>query len=65
MTESSTGFFGGGAGFTLNWSEYGPAVGVFTYRDESIKSNIVRASQYTAEKVVNANAGQIINTQYS
>jgi transposase len=65
VTEASTGFFGGGAGFTLNWSEYGPAVGVFTYRDESIKSNIVRASQYTAEKVVNANAGQIINTQYA
>ena len=65
VTEASTGFFGGGAGFTLNWSEYGPAVGVFTYRDESVKSNIVRASQYTAEKVVNSNAGQLIATQYS
>jgi hypothetical protein len=49
----------------LNWSEYGPAVGVFTYRDESIKSNIVRASHYVAEKVVNTNAGQLIATQYS
>ena len=54
-----------GAGFTLNWSEYGPAIGVSTYRDESIKSNIVRASHYTAEKVVNTNAGQLIATQYS
>ena len=65
VTQASAGFFGGGAGFTLNWSEYGPAIGVSTYREEAIKSNIVRASQYTAEKVVNANAGQLITTQYS
>ncbi len=65
VTEASTGFFGGGTGFTLNWSEYGPAIGVFTYRDESVKSNIVRSSQYVAEKVVNSNAAQIIATQYS
>jgi hypothetical protein len=65
VTESSSGYFGGGAGFTLNWSEYGPAVGVFTYRDETIKSNIVRAAHYVSEKVVNSNAGQLIATQYS
>ena len=65
VTESSSGYFGGGAGFTLNWSEYGPAVGVFTYRDETIKSNIVRGSHYVAEKIVNANAGQLIATQFS
>jgi hypothetical protein len=64
VTEASSGFFGGGAGFTLNWSEYGPVIGVSTYRDESIKSNIVRASHYTAEKVVNTNAGQLITTQF-
>ena len=65
VTEAGAGYFGGGAGFTLNWSEYGPAIGVSTYREETIKSNIVRASQYTAEKIVNANAGQLISTQYS
>ena len=65
VTESGGGYFGGGAGFTLNWSQYGPAVGVFTYRDESIKSNIVRASHYVAEKVVNTNGGQLIATQYA
>ena len=65
VTQASAGYFGGGAGFTLNWSEYGPAIGVSTYREEAIKSNIVRASQYTAEKVVNANAGQLITTQYA
>jgi len=65
VTDSGAGYFGGGAGFTLNWSEYGPAVGVFTYRDETIKSNIVRAAHYVAEKVVNSNAGQLIATQYA
>ena len=65
VSEGSAGYFGGGAGFTLNWSEYGPAFGVSTYREESIKSNIVRASQYVTEKVVNANAGQLITTQYA
>jgi hypothetical protein len=65
VTQASAGFFGGGAGFTLNWSEYGPAIGVSTYREEAIKSNIVRASHFVAEKVVNANAGQLITTQYS
>lgn len=65
VTEASAGYFGGGAGFTLNWSEYGPAVGVFTYRDETIKSNIVRAAHYVSEKVVNSNAGQLIATQYA
>lgn len=65
VTEGGAGYFGGGAGFTLNWSEYGPAIGVTTYREEQIKSNIVRVSQYTAEKVVNANAAQLITTQFS
>ena len=65
VTQAGAGYFGGGAAFTLSWSEYGPAIGVSTYREETIKSNIVRASQYTAEKVVNANAGQLISTQYS
>ena len=65
VTQASSGFFGGGAAFTLNWSEYGSAIGVSTYREEAIKSNIVRASHYVAEKVVNANAGQLVTTQYS
>jgi hypothetical protein len=65
VTQAGAGYFGGGAGFTLNWSEYGPAIGVSTYREETIKSNIVRASQYTAEKIVNANAAQLITTQFA
>lgn len=65
VTDGGAGYFGGGAGYTLNWSEYGPAVGVFTYRDETIKSNILRAAHYVSEKVVNSNAGQLIATQYA
>lgn len=55
----------GGAGYTLNWSEYGPVNSVFTWRDERIKSDVVRSSQYVTEKVVNANAGCLTTTGYS
>jgi hypothetical protein len=55
----------GGAGYTLNWSQFGPAIGVSTYRDERVKSDVVRAEQCTAEKIVNAAAGQLLTTQYS
>lgn len=57
--------FGGGGAFTLNWGAYGPPLSVETYRDEPIKSDIVRSAQYVAEKVVNSNAGTLIATQYS
>lgn len=57
--------FGGGGAFTLNWGAYGPPLAVETYRDEPIKSDIVRSSQHVAEKVVNSNAGTLIATQYS
>lgn len=65
VADGGAGYFGGGAGYTLNWSEYGPVIGVTTYRDEGIRSNVVRASHFVAEKIVNANAGQLITTQYS
>ena len=65
VSDGGAGYFGGGAGFTLNWSEYGPVIGVTTYRDETIRSNVVRSSHYVAEKIVNANSAQLITTQYS
>lgn len=55
----------GGAGYTLNWSQFGPAIGVSTYRDEPKKANVVRAEQCTAEKIVNSAAGALLTTQYS
>ena len=65
VSDGGAGYFGGGCGFTLNWAEYGPVIGVTTYRDESIRSNVIRASHHVAEKIVNSNAGQLIATQYS
>jgi len=65
VSDGGAGYFGGGAGFTLNWSEYGPVIGVTTYRDETIRSNVVRSSHYVAEKIVNSNAAQLITTQYT
>lgn len=55
----------GGAAYTLNWSEFGPPLAVSSYRDEPNKSDIVRAEQNVAEKVVNAAAGALLGTQYS
>lgn len=55
----------GGAGYTLNWSAFGPPIGVSTYRDEPNKSDIVRAEQNVAEKIVNSAAGALLTTQYS
>jgi len=55
----------GGAQYTLNWSEYGPVLGVFEYDEPQTNSTIIRASQHVTEKVVNANAGTLITTQYA
>lgn len=63
--SNPAGMLMGGAQYTLNWSAFGPPVGIFTYRDEPIKADIVRAEQNVAEKVVNGSAGTIIGTQYS
>jgi hypothetical protein len=60
-----TSILDGGAGYTLNWSQYGTALNVETYRDEPIKSDIVRAAHSTAEKIVNTAAGELIATQYA
>jgi hypothetical protein len=55
----------GGAGYTLNWSQFGPPVGISTYREENVKSDIVRAEQCTAEEIVNGAAGALLTTQYA
>jgi hypothetical protein len=55
----------GGAQYTLNWSQYGPVLSVFEYEEPQSNATIIRASQHVTEKVVNANAGTLIATQYS
>jgi hypothetical protein len=55
----------GGAGFTLVWNAEGGIFVSETYRDEKRRSNMVRVRQNTTEKVINANAGTLITTQWS
>jgi hypothetical protein len=58
-------FMNGGAGRTIVWNAEGGLFVTESYREESTRSNIVRVRQHTAEKVVDANAGTLIATQYS
>lgn len=56
----------GGAGRTIQWSK--DTTGLFTpetYRDDRIRSNVLRVRQHTAEKVIDNSAGTLITTQYS
>jgi len=55
----------GGAQFTLNWAQYGPPLGVFSYEEPQTNSRVIRAAHHVTEKVVNANQGDLIATQYS
>lgn len=55
----------GGAQFTLNWSQYGPPLGVLTYEEPQTNSRVVRAAQFVTEKVTNSNQGDLLATQYS
>lgn len=55
-------YFSGGAMGTLFWQQDGEIFQTETYREEQIRSEVVRCRQYTAEKVINVNAGQILST---
>lgn len=56
-------YFSGGAAATLFWQQDGEIFQTETYREEDKRSEIVRCRQSTSEKVVNANAGQLLVTQ--
>lgn len=55
-------YFSGGAMGTLFWQQDGEIFQTETYREEQVRSEVVRCRQYTAEKVINVNAGQILAT---
>lgn len=55
----------GGIGRTYFWEKAGPLLAVSTYRDESVKSNIIRGEKTTKCTLTNTRAGQLITTQYS
>lgn len=63
--SSPAGMLMGGAAYRPVWTPNGPEVGIYSYREETTKGNIIRGEQYTAEKVVNTNAGTLLATQYS
>lgn len=59
-------FENGGAGRTIVWSEDASSMFVTeTYRDEEVRSDIIRVRQNTSEKISNAKAGYLITTSYS
>lgn len=55
----------GGAGRTLGWNAEGGEFVTETYREEAVRSNVVRVRQHTIEKVIDAACGTSIATQYS
>lgn len=56
---------GGGVGRTFFWDKEGPLFNIQSYRDESRKSNVIRAMKTSSSDITNARAGQLITTQYS
>ncbi len=55
----------GGAGRTFFWEKEGPLYSISTYRDETKKSNIVRAMGTMQAAITNTRCGTNIGTQYS
>lgn len=55
----------GGAGFTLYWNQEGGLFVTESYRNEGVRSNMIRVRQNTAEKITDGTAGTLINPQYS
>ncbi len=58
-------YFSGGVGYTLFWEQDSDIFQVESYREERNRSEIVRARQFTSEKIVLSNAGELLVTQYS
>lgn len=55
----------GGVGRTFFWEKEGPLYSMFSYRDESKKSNIIRAMGTMQAAITNARCAELITTQYS
>jgi len=57
--------FSGGVGRTLGWNAEGGEYVTETYREEAIRSDIIRVRQHTIEKTIDASAGTLFETTYS
>lgn len=55
----------GGVGRTFFWAKEGPLYSISTYRDETKKSNIVRAMGTMQAAITNARAGTLITTGWT
>lgn len=65
-SASNTSFLNGSALATLFWKQDAAAlITAESYREESERSEIVRARMVTDEKVIDANRGQLLVTQYA
>jgi len=56
----------GGVGRTIQWTK--DTTGLFTpetYRDDRIRSNVMRVRQHVAEKIIDTTACELITTSYS
>lgn len=58
-------YFNGSTGFTIFWQQDADLFQVETYREENIRSTIVRARQYVSEKIVLSTGAQLLASQYS
>jgi hypothetical protein len=58
-------YFSGGVVFTIYWEQDASMWQVESYRQEEIRSEIIRARHNTAEKIVLSAAGEVLQTQYS
>lgn len=58
-------YFNGSTGFTIFWQQDADLFQVETYREENIRSTIVRARQYVCEKLVLTTSAQLLATSYS
>jgi hypothetical protein len=55
----------GGVGRTFFWEKEGPLFNIQSYRDETVKSNVIRSLKTALEGLTNTRAGTLIGTQYS
>jgi hypothetical protein len=53
----------GGVGRTFYWEKEGPLLNVSSYRDETKKSNVIRAMKTTLAAITNTRAGTLVATQ--
>ncbi len=58
-------YFNGSTGFTLFWNEDSALFSVESYREEQIRSTIIRGRHNVVEKIVLAPSAQLLDTQYS